>query len=287
MSTTPAPAAPVLVGVVDVAVSEPALAYAADEALRADRDVLVVHVTDEPPGERTPSQAESLLEDASARLRQLTHGAVTVESLAHAAPLVPALVALSRDAALVVLQRRHRTRLQWLLAGSVSAHVAGQAYAPTVWVPEDWHRREVEPHLVVGLDAADDEESDDLLRHAFVRASEQGATLTVVHGWQLSSGYDDAVVDRFAVADWANRYRAALQCRLSALQAEHPQVGVEVEILHLPAAEALAQASKDAALVVLGRGRLAHPLVGHLGSVSRAVMRDAECPVEIIPGSRR
>jgi nucleotide-binding universal stress UspA family protein len=60
-----------------------------------------------------------------------------------------------------------------------------------------------------------------------------------------------------------------------------------VEIVHLPAAEALLQASKDAALLVLARGRLAHPLVGHLGSVARAVMRDAESPVEIIPDSRR
>jgi nucleotide-binding universal stress UspA family protein len=33
---------------------------------------------------------------------------------------------------------------------------------------------------------------------------------------------------------------------------------------------------------VLGRGRLEHPLVSHLGSVARAVIRDAACPVEVV-----
>jgi nucleotide-binding universal stress UspA family protein len=200
---------------------------------------------------------------------------------------VPSLVALSQEAALVVLQRRHRTRLQWLLEGSVSAHVAGQAHTPTVWVPEDWHSCDAtEPHLVVGVDAADDEESVDLLRHALLRSDERDAKLTVVHGWRLSSGYDDAVIDRQAVEEWADRYQRVLQRRLSVLQVEHPQVHVEVEIVHLPPADALVQSSKDAALVMLARGRLAHPLVGHLGSVARAVMQNAECPVEIIPDSR-
>jgi nucleotide-binding universal stress UspA family protein len=284
MTRTPEQAGPVLVGIADVAASEPALAYAAVEALRARRSVRVVHVLTE----ETAPFAGTLLEDAAARVRELTNGLITVEVAAHAAPLVQALATLSQDASLVVLQRRHRTRLQGLLEGSVSAHVAGQAYVPTVWVPEDWHGCDAgQAHFVVGLDAADDDACVDLLRHAFVRADEHDATLMVLHGWQLSSGYDDAVIDRRAVDDWADRYRRALQGRLSVLQAEHPNVYVEVAIAHQPPADALVQASKDAALLVLARGRLAHPLVGHLGSVARAVMRSADCPVEIIPDPRR
>ena len=283
MTSTPELAGPVLVGVADVAASEPALEFAAAEALRARRSVRVVHVLTDVMA----PHAEDL-QYAAARVRQLTHDHVTVEVVTLAAPLVPALVTMSQAAALVVLQRRHRTRLQWLLEGSVSAHVAGQAHAPTVWVPEDWHSADtVEPHVVVGVDAADDEESADLLCHAFARAREHGGTLTVVHGWQLSSGYDDAVIGQQDVEDWAGRYQRVLQRRLSVLQTEHPHVYVEVAIVHLPPAEALVQASQDAALLVLARGRLAHPLVGHLGSVARAVMRGTHCPVEIVPDSPR
>jgi nucleotide-binding universal stress UspA family protein len=279
MTGTPARSGLILVAVAGAAASEPALRYAGAEALRTGGSVRIVHVLTG----ATTSDVDDVSEQAADRLRELTRGRVPVEALDHSAPLVPALVAHSRDASLVVLQRRHRTRLQWLLEGSRSTLVAGQAHAPTVWVPEDWRDTDaVGFHVVVGVDAAEDEECLDLLRHACQRADERGASLTVVHGWQLSSGYDDAVLDRLVVAEWADRYQGALQRRLSVVRAEHPAVPVEVEIVHLPPAEALVQASKDAVLLVLARGRLGHPLVGHLGSVARAVMRDAACPVEII-----
>jgi nucleotide-binding universal stress UspA family protein len=281
---TSGPERPVLVGVADVAESDPALRYAAAEALRDQRPVQVVHVLTR----ATAPYAESLLEDAVARLRELTDGRVAVDSAAHPAPLVPALTTLSGGAALVVLQRRPRTRLQRLVEGSVSAHVAGQAHAPTVWVPEDWDGDDdTRQRIVVGVDAADDADSVDLLRHALVRAEERHAALSVVHGWQLSSGYDDAVVDQQAVASWEERYQRVLMRWLSVLEADHPDVRVDVQLVHLPPDEALVQASEDAALAVLGRGRLAHPLIGHLGSVTRAVMNAAVCPVEVIPDSGR
>lgn len=275
---------PVLVAVADVAASEPALQYAAAEALRDRRPVQVVHVVTD---EASPS-SDAQLRGAADRVHELTHGQVPIEAVAHAAPLLPALVTLSQDAALVVLQRRPRTRLQSLRERSVSTHVAGQAHVPTVWVPEDWRRCEsCQPQVVVGVDAADSDESINLLRHGLLRAAERGATLTVVHAWQLTSGYDDAVIDPLVVDDWANRYQEALHSRLSTLRTEYPQVDVEVEIVHRLPADALVQAGQDAALLVLARGRLAHPLVGHLGSVARAVMRSTRCPVEIIPDPRR
>ncbi len=280
MTTPSDQGGPVLVGVADAAASEPALQYAADEAIRSRRPIRIVHVlTDE-----TAPHADTILHDAAASTRRLTHGQVTVDAVAHAAPLVPALVTLSDAATLVVLQRRRHTRLQSLLDLSVSAHVAGQAHVPTVWVPEDWHRSDsVAPHLVVGVDAADDDETTHLLHHAFERADQHGASLTVVHGWQLSTGYDDAVLDQASVEAWTERYRAALQNQLSVLQVDRPQIPVEVRIVHAPPATALVQAATTADLLMLARGRLTHPLVGHLGSVARAVMKRSTCPVEIIP----
>jgi nucleotide-binding universal stress UspA family protein len=280
-SPTAGPGArPIIVAVADVAVSEPALRYAGDEAVRGRRPVLLVHVLTDP----TVPDAEQLLDGAADRVRELTRGRVTVDVRVEAPPLLPALETLSRDAALVVLQRRRRTRLQRQLVASVSSHVAGTAHAPTVWVPEDWAPCDaVEPRVVVGVDGAQDEGNRELLRRAFTRADELGATLSVLHGWQLSSGYDESVIDRAVVDDWAARYQQALRHRLSGPRAGHPQVVVGVEIVHLPPAEALVRRSKDSVLLVLGRGRLAHPLVGHLGSVARGVMRDAACPVEIIP----
>jgi pimeloyl-ACP methyl ester carboxylesterase len=117
---------------------------------------------------------------------------------------------------------------------------------------------------------------------AFARAAELEAELTVVHGWQLPSGYDDAIVDETAVDDWRTRYLQVLHRRLVPLTETHPTVTAAVEIRHLHPADALIQAAKDSDLVVLGRGRLEHPLVSHLGSVARAVIRDAACPVEVV-----
>jgi nucleotide-binding universal stress UspA family protein len=275
----PSAVRPILLAVGDTDAYGPALGFACAEAQRVGAPILLVHVLEDRPR----SRAHQLLEEVAAAAHALTGGAVALDSVLRTGPVVTELTELSRDALLVVLQRRQLSRLQRLATRSVSAHVGGRAQAPTVSVPEGWQPRQGEPRQVtVGVDGVDTEEGLRLLAHAFARADEARAELSIVHAWQLPSGYDDAVVAEPEVEEWRARYLRVLHGRLGPLRALHPAVQVSVEIRHLHPAEALIQAAKDSDLVVLGRGRLEHPLVEHLGSVARAVMRDADCPAEVL-----
>jgi nucleotide-binding universal stress UspA family protein len=270
---------PILLGVGDTDAYGPSLRFACDEAQRVGAPLRLVHVLEDRPR----SRAHQLLEEVSAEAHGLTGGAVPLDTLLRTGPVVTELTELSSGALLVVLQRRQLSRLQRLVTRSVSAHVGGRAQAPTVSVPEGWQPRSGGTRQVtVGVDGVDSEEGRRLLDHAFARAVEARAELSIVHAWQLPSGYDDAVVAELEVEEWRARYLRVLNSRLGPLRALHPAVQVSVEIRHLHPAEALIQAAKDSDLVLLGRGRLEHPLVEHLGSVARAVMRDADCPAEVL-----
>jgi nucleotide-binding universal stress UspA family protein len=274
----PAPR-PILLAVGDTDAYGPSLRFACDEARRLAAPLLLVHVLEDRPRGR----GHQLLDEAAAAARSLTRGAVPLDTSLRTGLVVTELTELSRDAHVVVLQRRQLSRLQRLVTRSVSAHVGGRAHAPTVSVPEGWQPRHGGTRQVtVGVDGVDSEEGRRLLDHAFTRAAEARAELSIVHAWQLPSGYDDAVVAEPEVEEWRERYLRVLHARLGPLRALHPDVRVSVEIRHLHPAEALIQAAKESDLVVLGRGRLEHPLVEHLGSVARAVMRDADCPTEVI-----
>ena len=263
---------------------EPCLQFACAEALRAGRPIQLVHVAE---GDST-TVAQRRLNTIAEDVQAITRGMVPVETLVGTGPVVPTLIELSKDVDLLVLQRRQLSRLRRQVTGSLSAQVAGQAHTPTVSVPEGWRPRGGDARRVtLGFDGADSDERTRLLRHAFARASERQpdqvrAELTVVHAWHLPSGYDDAIVDQRAVREWRDRYEGALHDVLKPLQSRHGLVATTVDIQHLEPAEALIQAARDSDLVVLARGRLEHPLVGHLGSVARAVLRDAACPVEVI-----
>lgn len=270
---------PVLLAVGDTDAHGPSLHFTCAAAMRAARPLRLVHVLED----RVPARGRELLDAVASQAHALMNGAVPVETELRTGSVVTELTELSRGAHLVVLQRRQLSRLQRLVTRSVSAHVAGRAHAHTVSVPEGWEPRDGEPRQVtVGVDGADTEEGGRLLDHAFARAAEARAELTVVHAWQLPSGYDDAVVEQLEVEEWRERYLRVLNSRLGPLQSLHPTVRTSVEIRHLHPAEALIQAAKDSDLVLVGRGRLEHPLVEHLGSVARAVLREADCPIEVL-----
>ena len=65
------------------------------------------------------------------------------------------------------------------------------------------------------------------------------------------------------------------------IKARHPEVDVHIELMHMRPADALVERSGRSDLLVLGRS-WAKPTVSHLGSVTRAVLREARCPVEVV-----
>ncbi len=281
----------ILVALEDMDGHDGVLQFACAEAVRRGGQLLLVHVlADRPrtapsPTPRSPGAsrkyAEGAVRDAAVRAGYLAGDGVRVETRILEGPVIRGLVELSRDVELIVVQRRTVSRLRRMVTGSVTAELAGETTAPTVSVPAGWQvPAEGTTRITVGVDAAD-KGSAELLRQAFARASALDASLTIVHAWQLSTAHDDAVVEKSAVDAWRHQYLATLETTLSPLRSAYPEIPVSVEVDHERAIDALVRASEAADLLLVGRGRLAHPLISHLGSVTRALISDARCPVEI------
>lgn len=265
---------PVLVALGTADGHDAALRFACRHAMSVTAPLLLVHVVENEPAERD----ELLVHQAALRARELTRGAVRIETMTPHGPLVPTLVALSRGADGVVLERRPFSTLQRVILGSISTEVAGRSQATTITVPATWEASpEQDRRVVVGIDRA----GDDLpvVAHAFARAAVLGAGLRIVHGWQMDSAYDDAIVGRADVAEWRGHYVGSLERAVRGLGST--SVPWSLQVVHAAPAEALLAACVDADTLVLGRGGADVPLVGGLGSVTRALLRDAACPVEV------
>lgn len=129
--------------------------------------------------------------------------------------------------------------------------------------------------LVVGVDGSPD--ADRALAWALGVAGPLGASVHVLHGHPLLLGDTSPATTPRAIS----RYAAEVLDR--ARKAAH-DVGAEVttEEVELGGAEALVEASRDAAAVVVGargHGRVSGALVG---SVSQHVARHAESPVVVV-----
>lgn len=78
-------------------------------------------------------------------------------------------------------------------------------------------------------------------------------------------------------------YRGELDAAIEQARQDGPEVSVRAELAEHSPAFALVEASKTAAMIVLGshgRGRLLTMLVG---SVAKECLREAACPVVVIP----
>ncbi len=120
--------------------------------------------------------------------------------------------------------------------------------------------------IVVGVDHS--AVSVAALRWAVSEAAVSGRQVVALRAWTF-----EPVGDR-------------LRCsgdRRAEVRAEHPGVAVRAELVEHSATVALEEASKTAAMLVLGshgRGRLLKLLVG---SVAEHCLREASCPVVVVP----
>lgn len=248
-----------------------ALRWAAAEAARRDVGLVVVRAVPD-AGRADPA----LLTEVAAQL-----ATVLPEKRVQTAVLVgrPAdvLCAEDSDAAMVVVGKRGMGALPRMLVGSTSLAVAARSAVPVVVVPDRWDppAEDVRP-LTVGVDP--DHAHDLVLETAFRRAERLDVPLVAVHGWEPPSepAPPDEVAalerrshDRFAgvVDAWEKRFPTVELRRVAS--GRHPAVAV------LDAA--------DAQLLVLGRrGQSGFSGFG-FGSVTRAVLHYASCPVLVVP----
>ena len=277
--------------------AEALLQFAAQEAVRTTSALHLVHVMKMPPelpdsydrAFKTARAFGRLILDRAARAADdLVGGAVpvTTELVEDSHGTVHDIVARSEDARLVVLQHRHLTGLRRLTSGSTTHGVASRAHAPVVSVPESW-RPAHDPHRRITVAVQDPTRADDTLRTAFARADVRQDRLRIVHAWWLASGYDSIVVDDDMREDWDKRFRAALAPQLEELQAQYPDVTVEVHVRHSPTDRALETEAAESDLLVLGRRHATLPIGSHLGPVTRFAVRSSEVPVLLVETARQ
>ncbi|MFC7656789.1 universal stress protein [Pseudonocardia benzenivorans] len=165
-----------------------------------------------------------------------------------------------------------------LLLGSVALALAGRSHCP-VAVVRDAAAAGHAP-VVVGVD--DSADRDDILRLAFTEAAAHGSALVVVHAWNATK------LDPLALPllDWSLVESACDELVagwVAPWEKEFPEVPVRRVFVRDGAAGALTRLSENAREVVVGsRGRGA--IRGFLlGSVSRALVHHAHCPVVVVP----
>jgi len=220
--------------------------------------------------------AEQILAEATEVARDVVAGAVEVSSELVRGHAAHVLIEESEDAHRVVVQRRGFARIHRIFTGSISSRIAAHAHCPVTVVPERWSA-EGRTGVVVGV--SDDKSDGQVLGHAIEEATRLDEPITVLHGLDLLAFYGE-MVDHATTRDWTargERYLADLVGR-----AGHPRTPLATRVFAEAPADALVTASEQARLVVVGRASHLNAFP-HLGGVTRALLREAACPVEVLP----
>lgn len=200
------------------------------------------------------------------------------------------LVQGSDSAEVLVLGRRGRRGVRGRL-GSVSAAVSAHASCPVVVVPERWDPRAWEApgagpfagRVVVGVDrlGRDNPAVAAAARHAGRHGT--GLTLVMVVPEATSVPTGSADLDRAVHEQLTGPARALVDQVAEAVREDCPGLDVRTYVFSGEPAERLVEAGRTAELVVVGsrgyggfRGLL-------MGSVSQAVLNEAESPVMVVP----
>jgi nucleotide-binding universal stress UspA family protein len=149
---------------------------------------------------------------------------------------------------------------------------------PLVLVPDEPTSRYRTGTILLGVDAR--RPSDRAIGFAFGSAKARKAGLHVVHAWSLPSCAAEWPfgVPETERATWEDHEVQLLTDALRPWHERYPEVPVLEDVLLLPPPQALLHHRESAALVVVGRGTDAG-----CGGVLRALLRDATCPVAVVP----
>lgn len=266
-----------------------AVRYAVEEARRTGAAIHLVHVLHEmvPTAPMLPlfqsdtirAVGSGILEDAAAQVRGLADDDIDVEKHLVAGPRAAALIAAAGDRPIVLGPRA--SSFQRLLTGSTTAEVAAHAHGLVFCVPRDWQYGAVTGRVIAGVDGSP--HSRGVLQAALRVAAERGARLAVLHAWRPSGIYDAAIGGRVLADSWERQTEPAIWELVAGLRADHPNVEVQVELRFARPEVALAEESRHADLLVLGRRGEDRPLGLSLGAKARALIHAGICPVLIAP----
>lgn len=282
----------ILVGVDGSKHSYRALDTAAEMAFRERRPLHILHcyqpypasLSPAPPSADVTATLRTLAEDVVTRARRQVQNQwpdLTVSASLSTHDAREKLSAVSHHGSMLVVGSRGLGAMHSLVLGSVSMYVAHHSACPVLVVrPEPGA---ADAGILVGSDGSP--LSRAAIEFAFAQAAEQQAALTVVHcippfpyreGLPLDEQADDLAVHRLELAE-----------AVAGLREKYPEVTVELALERGPTPGHLVHRSRASRLVVVGaHHRSAWDLLG--GSVSRAVVEHAHCPVAVVPaGSGR
>ncbi|MFI5960363.1 universal stress protein [Cryptosporangium sp. NPDC051539] len=207
---------------------------------------------------------------------------VDVTASVVALPPIRALLDGARHSERLVVGCRGLNPVATVLLGSVSAAVAAHAACPVVVVRGHQRSGGTAP-VVVGVAGTDHE--DATLAAAFEEAAVRHAPLVAVHAW---SDVTLEATARTMAGVWASfdtlrtEARNRLESTLSGWADKYPGVSIDSQIVRDGPAPALLTLSTMAQLIVVGshgRGGFAGM---RLGSVSRRLVHQADCPVLVV-----
>jgi nucleotide-binding universal stress UspA family protein len=277
----------IVVGVDNSAGSHRAVQWAADEAVRTGRELIVTTVYDwHVAGARfqvAGAYADDLRKVAEGVVEQavkeaVTHApGVTVRGETVVGSAGPVLADSGPDD-VVVIGHRGRGGFASLVLGSVGHHVGTHARG-TVVIVRGRSDADTGP-VVVGVDTA---HGDAALREAFEEASTRGTSVLAVHAYQpivVATGYGVYPVTE----DKEQRHTLeldALHKAVATWSAKYPDVAVETAAVVGHATEVLTDLSGTAQLVLVGHRATGLGHVG-LGGVAAQLLHHAQCPVMIV-----
>ncbi|MFJ9631848.1 universal stress protein [Streptomyces sp. NPDC101175] len=284
----------VAIGVDGSLLSVRALDRAADEAARRRAELRVVYAVSD------RDEAGPILASAVTRVHE-RHPDLRVMTKSVEGPAAKVLTEESGRAALTVVGTRGLGGVAGTLLGSVSLRLAAHAHGPLMVVRED-HRCYSGtapwaggPAVLLGLESDTDV---DAAVYAFAEAERRGARLRVLHAQPRRHGTPElpSLISATSPGQLSpgqqrraqrDRAEAAVpRFSLARLREHHPTVGVHTRTVRSGPSRALLEATRQAAVVVIG----AHRRKGHvglrLGPVAHTLLHRSHCPVVLVPATR-
>ncbi|NLU75240.1 universal stress protein [Streptomyces sp. HNM0575] len=282
----------IVVGVDGSEESMAAAAWAAEEALRRELPVHLVHARLWQPVDVPVVQPSDVQEQAGKDLlnlaeKDLNERYPTVELSAE--PVwelaVAALLKAADRAEMLVVGSRGHGALAGFLLGSCGQRVIGECTRPVVAVRargDGPARREV----VVGQQG-DADDSREVLQFAFETAAARGAAVRAVRVWSLPPVFAYSADGSLWYADQVDRLereaKAALEAALEPLRERFPDVPVTTQVEMGSPGIMLLEAAEGAQLLVVGRRTRRAPIGARIGSVAHACLHHAHSPVAVVP----
>ncbi|WP_306322090.1 MULTISPECIES: universal stress protein [unclassified Streptomyces] len=293
-------AKPIVVGVDGSRESSAAAHWAAREALRRGLPLRLVHAWEGLPEPGTQVRLPELSAPqyrARGVLRSVSAGllggyptlSVSTEQVKNSP--VPALLAESASAELLVLGSQGLGSVSGVLAGSVALAAAAHAACPLVLVRAAFTRDS--EHLSFGGAAGTcgplrdvalavdlRQPSGAVTEFAFHAAELWNAPLRVVHAWHVP--LRKGLVGRDERAAAKECAETGLAAALSAWRATFPKVPVREVVVEGRPVHHVPRAAAGAGLLVVGRRSRPAALGPHTGAVTHAVIHHVGCPVAVV-----